>query len=130
MGIEQGIFEGRRGQKRLKLIEKQKETVLGEFTTEYENSEEMRFLREDVRWEGTAELMMAMAMRNVHFAWNGLRDLGFLKLCMKWIGEEGKLTDAAGIKTMTPKDAETMIRDILPEAMWEELNDEIQCNDR
>ena len=49
---------------------------------------------------------------------------------MKWIGEEEKLTDAAGAKTVTNKDAETMIRSILPEAMWEELNDEIQRNDR
>lgn len=120
MAIEQGIFEGRRGQKRLKLIEKQKESILEEFTTEYENSKEMRFLREEVSWEGTAELMMAMAMRNVHFEWNGLRDLGFLRLCASWIKENKA-------EAMTAKDTETMIRGVLPEAMWVELNEEISA---
>lgn len=116
--MEQGIFDGRRGQKRLKLIEKQREKVLGEFTTEYENSQEMRFLKQEVRWEGTAELTFAMAMRNVSFAWNGLRDYGFLKLCKSWI-EEAELT------VMAPKDAEAMIKAVLPEAMWAELDEEL-----
>lgn len=116
--MEQGIFDGRRGQKRLKLIEKQREKVLGEFTTEYENSQEMRFLKQEVRWEGTAELTFAMAMRNVNFAWNGLRDYGFLRLCKSWI-EEAKLT------VMAPKDAEAMIKAVLPEAMWAELDEEL-----
>lgn len=124
MAIEQSIFDGRRGQKKLKLIEKQKEKVLGEFNTEYENSQEMHFLREAIRWEGAAELVYVMAMRNVHFAWNGLRDLGFLRLCKSWV-EDTKTADAAGVKTMTSKDAETMIRTILPEAMWDELNEEL-----
>lgn len=116
--MEQGIFDGRRGQKRLKLIEKQREKVLGEFTTEYENSQEMRFLKQEVRWEGTAELTFAMAMRNVNFAWNGLRDYGFLRLCKSWI-EEAELT------VMAPKDAEAMIKAVLPEAMWAELDEEL-----
>lgn len=120
MAVEQGIFDGRRGQKRLKLIERHKAKVLGEFTTEYENSHEMRFLREEIRWEGTAELMLAIAMRNVNFAWNGLRDYGFLRLCKSWIKENG-------IETVTSKDAETMIRRILPEAMWDELNEELSA---
>lgn len=116
--MEQGIFDGRRGQKRLKLIEKQREKVLGEFTTEYENSQEMRFLKQEVRWEGTAELTFAMAMRNVNFAWNGLRDYGFLRLCKSWI-EEAELT------VMAPKDTEAMIKAVLPEAMWAELDEEL-----
>lgn len=120
MAIEQSIFDGRRGQKRLKLIERQKEKVLGEFTTEYENSQEMRFLRQDICWEGTAELTLVMAMRNVHFAWDGLRDLGFLRLCKRWI-EESEL------EAVTPKDAEAMIRNVLPEAMWDEINQEISA---
>lgn len=116
--MEQGIFDGRRGHKRLKLIEKQREKVLGEFTTEYENSHEMRFFKEQIRWEGTAELAFAMAMRNVNFAWNGLRDFGFLRLCKSWI-EEAELT------VVTPKDAEDMIKAVLPEAMWTELDEEL-----
>lgn len=120
MAMEQGIFDGRRGQKRLKLIEKQLEKVLGEFSTEYENSQEMRFLRDGVRWEGSAELMFALAMRNVSFAWNGLRGYGFLKLCKRWI-EDAKLD------TMTPKETEAMVRSILPEAMWNELEEELSA---
>lgn len=120
MAMEQGIFDGRRGQKRLKLIEKQLEKILGEFSTEYENSQEMRFLRGDVRWEGTAELMFAMAMRNVNFAWNGLRDYGFLRLCTKWI-------KGGEVSVMTPKETEAMVRNILPEAMWNELDEELSA---
>lgn len=116
--MEQGIFDGRRGQKRLKLIEKQREKVLGEFTTEYENSQEMRFLKQEVRWEGTAELTFAMAMRNVNFAWNGLRDYGFLRLCKSWM-------EGAELTVMAPKDAEAMIKAVLPEAMWAELDEEL-----
>ena len=118
--MEQSIFEGRRGNKRLKAIEKHKEKVLSEFTTEYENSPEMRFLREDIGWEGTAELVFVMAMRNVHFTWNGLRDYGFLRLCRKWV-EENQLT------AMTPKTAAAMTRSILPEEMCQELSEELSA---
>lgn len=120
MAMEQGIFDGRRGQKRLKLIEKQLERVLGEFKTEYEYSREMSFMREAVRWEGTAQLIFALAMRNVHFAWNGLRDLGFLKLCKSWIEN-----NEAGV--MTPKETEAMVRSVLPEEMWNELDEELSA---
>ena len=120
MAVEQGIFDGRRGQKRLKLIEKHKEKILGEFTTEYENSQEMRFLRDEIRWEGMAELMLVLAMRNVNFAWNGLRDHGFLRLCKRWLEE-------SGLETVTTKDAEVMIKSILPERMWDELDEELSA---
>lgn len=116
--MEHGIFEGRRGQKRLKQIERQLEQVFGEFNTDYENSDEMYFLRKKIQWEGTAELMFAMAMRNVHFTWSGLRDLGFLKLCVKW-------TEKNGLSVIMPKDAEEMIQSILPETMCSELNEEL-----
>lgn len=118
--MEQSIFEGRRGNKRLKAIEKHKESVLSEFKTGYESTPEMKFLQEEIRWEGTAELILIMAMRNVHFAWNGLRDYGFLRLCKKWIeGEE--------ISTMTPKAAAAMTRNILPEEMCQELSEELSA---
>lgn len=120
MAVEQGIFDGRRGQKRLKLIEKHKVKILGEFTTEYENSQEMRFLRDEIRWEGMAELMLVLAMRNVNFAWNGLRDHGFLRLCKRWLEE-------SGLETVTTKDAEVMIKSILPERMWDELDEELSA---
>lgn len=118
--MQQGMFEGRRGNKRLKAIEKQLEKVLGEFSTEYENSTEMRFLKEEVKWEGTAELVFVMAMRNVHFAWNGLRDYGFLRLCKKWIEE-------AKTQALTSKDAAAMIKSILPEEMCQELSEELSA---
>ena len=120
MAVEQGIFDGRRGQKRLKLIEKHKVKILGEFTTEYENSQEMRFLRDEIRWEGMAELLLVLAMRNVNFAWNGLRDHGFLRLCKRWVEE-------SGLETVTTKDTEVMIKSILPERMWDELDEELSA---
>ncbi len=116
--MERGRFDGRRNNKRIKAIEKYKEKILGEFTTEYERSQEMKFLREETGWEGTAELILVMAMRDVHFAWKGLRDYGFLRLCKRYIEQNE-------IEAMTPKDAETMIRSILTEAMWDELDEEL-----
>lgn len=118
--MEQGLFEGRRGSKRLKAIERQLEKVLSEFENDYENTPEMHFLQENVRWEGTAELIFAMAMRNVHFTWDGVRDYGFLRLCMSWIEEEN-------INTMTPKSVATMTRSILPESMCQELGEELSA---
>ena len=118
--MEQGLFEGRRGSKRLKAIERQLEKVLSEFENDYENTPEMHFLQEKVRWEGTAELIFAMAMRNVHFTWDGVRDYGFLRLCMRCIEEEN-------INTMTPKSVATMTRSILPESMCQELGEELSA---
>lgn len=118
--MEQGLFEGRRGSKRLKAIERQLEKVLSEFENDYENTPEMHFLQENIRWEGTAELIFAMAMRNVHFTWDGVRDYGFLRLCMRWIEEEN-------INTMTPKSVATMTRSILPESMCQELGEELSA---
>lgn len=116
--MEQGLFEGRRGSKRLKAIERQLEKVRSEFGNDYENTPEMRFLKEEIRWEGTAELIFAMAMRNVNFEWNGLRDYGFLRLCRRWIEEEK-------LRTMTPKAVAAMTRSILPETMCQELGEEL-----
>ena len=116
--MEQGIFEGRRGNKRLKAIEKQKEQIYGEFQSAYKESPEMRFLKEEVRWEGTAELLFAMAMRDVHFAWKGLRDYGFLRLCKKWVEEKDETV-------MTAATVAAMIRTVLPEGMCKELGDEL-----
>lgn len=118
--MEQGLFEGRRGSKRLKAIERQLEKVLSEFENDYENTPEMHFLQENIRWEGTAELIFAMAMRNVHFTWDGVRDYGFLRLCMRWIEEEN-------INIMTPKSVATMTRSILPESMCQELGEELSA---
>lgn len=118
--MDQGLFEGRRGNKRLKAIERQLEKVRSEFETDYENTPEMRFLNEEVRWEGTAELIFAMALRNVHFTWDGLRDYGFLRLCTKWIKEEE-------INVMIPKLVAVMTRSILPEEMCQELGEELSA---
>ena len=74
MAIEQSFYEGRKGQKRYKVIEKHIEKIRSEIQNEYEDSPEMVFLEEQVRWEGTAMLVFYMAFRKVHFMWNGLRD--------------------------------------------------------
>ena len=114
--MEQGIFDIRRGSKRLKAIEKQKQQVYGEFQNAYEDSQEMQFLKESVRWEGTAELLFVMAVRDVNFAWNGLRDYGFLRLCKKWVEEKEE-------PVMTPEAVTTMIKAILPKEMSEALEE-------
>ena len=116
--MEQGIFDIRRGSKRLKAIEKQKQQIYGEFQNAYEDSQEMKFLKEAVRWEGTAELLFAMAIRNVHFAWKGLRDYGFLRLCKKWIEENDETV-------MTPEAVMAMTKTILPEEMCKTLEEEL-----
>jgi len=118
MASEQSLFDGRRGQKRLKLIEKQKEKIRGDFTTEYEGSREMHFLREELKWEVTADLLMLLAMRAVHFKWQGVRDYGFLRLCKNW-AEENE------ISIMTQKDTEAMLASVLPGSMCNELNEEL-----
>lgn len=118
MASEQGLFDGRRGQKRLKLIEKQKEKIRGDFTTEYEDSREMHFLREELKWEVIADLLMLLAMRAVHFKWQGVRDYGFLRLCKNWAVENE-------IHIMTQKDTEVMLASVLPGSMCNELNEEL-----
>ena len=118
--MERGLYEGRRGSKRLKAIEKYKEKILEEFNNEYEMSPEMRRLREEIRWDETAELIFLMAMRDVHFTWNGIRDYGFIKLCIEWIDDEK-------ISVLTPKSVATMIRAVLPENMCQELSEELSA---
>lgn len=117
---EQGFFDGIRGHKRVKTVEKQIEKVNGEFQTRYGETQEMIYLEEEIQWEGTAKLIFVMAQRNVHFTWNGLRDYGFIRLCRKWIAEHGQ-------RMMTPKATVAMVRSILPAAMCEELGEELSA---
>ena len=63
-------------------------------------------------------ILFAMAMRDVHFAWNGLRDYGFLRLCKKWIEEKEETV-------MTPEAVMAMIKTILPEEMCKTLDEEL-----
>ena len=44
MAIEQSFYEGRKGQKRYKVIEKHIEKIRSEIQNEYEDSPEMVFL--------------------------------------------------------------------------------------
>ena len=118
MAAEQGFFDGIRGHKRLKTVEKQMERINGEFQSMYADSPEMAFLEEEIQWEETSRLIFTMALRNVHFAWNGLRDHGFLRLCRKWV-EQNR------INVMTARSTVVMIRSILPVAMCQELGEEL-----
>lgn len=120
MPMEQNFYDGRRGHKRLKAIEKQIEKISGEFETSYADAPEMVFLNEDVRWEGPSRLIFMMAFRNVHFTWNGLRDYGFIRLCRKWILENR-------ITSLTTQEVVVMIKAILPAQMCDELSDELSA---
>lgn len=118
MPIEQEFYEGRKGQKRLRAIEKQIRRVDEEFEHNYEDTPEMVFFKEEVRWEGIARLIFAMACRNVQFKWNGTRDYGFIRLCRAWADENHMNIITADIMS-------AMLRDILPEAMCAELEEEL-----
>lgn len=120
MAVEQSFLGGIRGHKRTKTVEKQIEKVRGEFQAQYSGTPEMLYLENEIGWEGASKLIFLMAQRNVHFAWNGLRDYGFIRLCRKWIDE----TD---VKTMDAAAATSMIRSILPAAMCEELGEELSA---
>ena len=118
MTIEQSFYEGRKGQKRFKVIEKNIEKIKSEIENEYENSQEMKFLEDNIRWEGTALLVFYMAFRKVHFMWNGLRDYGYLRLCCRWIRQRK-------LETVTSHDAAAMVRSIITHEMCVELSEEL-----
>ncbi len=116
--MEQNFYDGLRGHRRVKTLEKHIERISEEFATQYADTPEMVFLEESIQWEGPSKLIFLMAQRNVHFAWNGLRDYGFIRLCKKWIIDNE-------ITVLSAKAAGTMIRSILPVQMCEDLGDEI-----
>lgn len=118
--MEQNFYEGLRGQKRLRTLEKQIEKIRNEFETRYADTPEMVFLEEEIQWEGPSRLIFLMAQRNVHFEWNGLRDYGFIRLCREWIAENE-------ITVLSAKAAASMIRNILPAQMCEELGEELSA---
>lgn len=120
MPVEQNPYEGRRGQKRLKAIEKHIERINEEFDHRYDNSPEMIYLMEEIRWEGTSRLMFVMACRDVNFKWNGVRDYGFIRLCRNWLVKND-------IAAVTADIAADMINDILPSDMCTELKDELSA---
>lgn len=117
--MEIGFFDNRRVNKRLKVLEKLREEIEDDFETRYENIEEMIFLKRNVRWEGAAEIIFLMAVRDVNLRWKGVMDYGFLKLCKKWIVENK-------MYSMTPKLVAEMTRTILPEDMCKELGEEYE----
>lgn len=120
MATEQGFFSGIRGHKRSKTMEKQLEKVNSEFQIQYEGTPEMVYLKEKIHWESPSELIFTMAQRNVHFAWNGLRDYGFIRLCRKWVADHDT-------QTMNAELTASMIKSILPAVMCEELGEELSA---
>ena len=66
MPMEKGFYDGRRGQKRLRAIERHIAKVTAEFDNVYIETSEMKALDEEIRWEGTARLLFMLAMRNVN----------------------------------------------------------------
>ena len=118
MAVEQSMYEGRKGQKRLKAIEKQISRLEEEFDHNYTDSPEMRYMDEELEWVGTSRLIFVMAQRSVHFKWNGMRDYGYIRLCRRWI-------DGNELKVITADATAAMIRDILPEEMCSQLSDEL-----
>lgn len=120
MPVEKSQYEGRKGQKRLKAIEKYLKRVNEEFEHNYTNTQEMIYLEDGIRWEPMARLMFAMAQRNVNFRWNGLRDYGFIRLCKTWLEENGKTE-------MYPDATVSMLKSILPVRMCSDLSEEVSA---
>lgn len=120
MTMEQNLYEGRKGQKKLKAIEKQIQKVSSEIQNCYEDTPEMIFIEEEVKWEGAGKLIFVMAFRKVHFMWNGLRDYGYIRLCSNWIKERG-------LKTITSHEAAEMIKNIITQEMCNELSEELDA---
>ena len=118
MSEGQGVYEGRKGQKRLRAIERQRVSVREEFDNRYADSPEMKYLNSQIQWVGTAGLIFVMAQRDVNFKWNGMMDYGFIRLCRRWLEERG-------LQSVTADETADMIRDILPEEMCSELSDEL-----
>ncbi len=118
MSEGQGVYEGRKGQKRLRAIERQIVSVREEFDNRYADSPEMKYLNSQIQWVGTAGLIFVMAQRDVNFKWNGMMDYGFIRLCRRWLEERG-------LQSVTADETADMIRDILPEEMCSELSDEL-----
>ncbi len=122
MADEKEMYEGRKGQKRLKAIEKQICKTNAEFDHNYQDSPEMIYLGQEIQWEGTSKLIFTLAQRDVNFRWKGLRDYGYLRLCCRWI-------NGRGLRTMTADAAAAMIKDILPREMCSSLDDELAAAD-
>lgn len=118
--MERSTYEGRKAQKRMKALERQIEKVRKEVKTGYEGRPELTFLEEDIRWDDTAELIFAIALRNVHFRWDGLRDYGFIRLCGKWIRERE-------MKELRDSDVASMLTAILPAKMCSEIREEMEA---
>ena len=78
MSDEKGLYEGRKGQRRLKLIEKNIQRTNEEFDHNCEESPEMIYLDRQIKWEGMARLIFTLAQRDVNFRWSGLRDYGYI----------------------------------------------------
>jgi len=120
VAIEQNLYEGRKGQRRLKAIDRQIQIIKSEIQNDYEDTPEMIYLDEIVKWEGTGRLIFMMAFRKVHFMWNGLRDYGFIRLCKQWI-------EGSNLKTITSAEVVEMTRSILTEEMCYELSEELSA---
>ena len=118
MPKEQNLYEGRRGQKRLRTIERHIQRINGEFEHNYEDTAEMSYLRDEAGWEGTSRLVFTIAQRNVHFQWSGLRDYGFIRLCRQCMA--GRRIDVMDEQTVCD-----MLADILPAGMAGEVTEEL-----
>ncbi|NLD19535.1 MAG: hypothetical protein GX663_04720 [Clostridiales bacterium] len=120
MPLNSGGFEGRRGQKRLREIENQIEAFRAEINCAYDDTPEMIFLQEQVLWEERAKLHFTIALKDVHTQWDAVRDYGFIRLSVKWIKDRKQQAVMQG-------DVIAMVKDILPAAFAEEIEEEIDA---
>lgn len=114
------FYKGRKGQQRLKAIQKETAKINGEIQHSYANTPEMIYLENDIIWDAISKLIFLMAQKSVQFKWKGVRDYGFIRLCTRWIMENK-------ISTLTPEIATAMMEDVLPSKMYSQLIDELDA---
>ena len=116
---EAELFKGRKGRKRLEAIEQQISKITEEFDNKYENTREMKFLKDDIKWLKTSYLVFLMGQKLVYFKWKGLRDYGFIRLCAQWLSDRG-------IDEPSPELVVDMLRDVLPDDLCEKLGAQLK----
>lgn len=116
---EAEMFKGRKGRKKLEALEQQINKISDEFDNRYEDTREMKFLKEDIKWLKTSYLVFLMGQKLVYFKWKGLRDYGFIRLCAQWLADKG-------IEEPAPEQVVDMLRDVLPDDLCGKLSEQLK----
>lgn len=116
---EAELFKGRRGKKKLEALEQQISKIQEEFDNKYEDTREMKYLNDSIKWRKTSYLVFLMGQRLVYFRWKGTRDYGFIRLAAQWLVDHG-------ITEPSPEQVVDMLQEILPDDLCEKLSEQLK----